>query len=285
MSSALISLAEYTFNIRSFHPQKSFGYSGFWFGGDNRGFSTAPNKQVSSRIEHLLRVDLGKRDLFQIDTQSDPSKPPWSDEDYHYAAKSLKPKFELKRKDFYSLRRQDRHWAEVKGRYFGYNHAMPGSASLAKNYGTTYVPAINVEYHLSLEVNCRDGYMDLVLSVNGDVFPNHEALVVGPSGQRVFLGGHVRSLTASTALFPIRGTRSTLIATALRLPLKQSGGFKGRVAKIGPNQRTAEGAVDEKKLKYRSIDSWNQELTVRNPNAGRCMALESLSLEGCWPAW
>lgn len=32
-------LTEYEFNFRSFHPEKTFGWSGLFFEGDDRGFS------------------------------------------------------------------------------------------------------------------------------------------------------------------------------------------------------------------------------------------------------
>jgi len=47
-----IQLANYEINIRSFHPEKDFGWSGLMFEGDNRGFSLKPSgiKPTTSRI-------------------------------------------------------------------------------------------------------------------------------------------------------------------------------------------------------------------------------------------
>lgn len=47
-----LQLADYEINIRSFHPEKTFGWSGLMFEGDNRGFSLKPSgvKPITSRI-------------------------------------------------------------------------------------------------------------------------------------------------------------------------------------------------------------------------------------------
>ncbi|MFK3858102.1 hypothetical protein [Pseudoalteromonas rhizosphaerae] len=76
-----IQLANYEINIRSFHPEKDFGWSGLMFEGDNRGFSLKPSgiKPITSRIWHRLRLSTKNSKISSIDTISDPSKAPWED--------------------------------------------------------------------------------------------------------------------------------------------------------------------------------------------------------------
>lgn len=284
MQSILTGLSRYVVTIRSFHPRKSFGYSGFWFGGDDRGFSALPstNPSVTSRINHSLEIDFANTDITSRVTYSDASKPPWTDEVYKYENKLVKPKSLLRHKSFYSSSDGKRYWAEIEGRYHGTNHAMPLSDEMKQQLGTTYVPSINVQYRLALELHRDERVLNVVAEITGDPFPNHEALIIGPNGKEVFLGGHVREGVPATSL-PGKSNGNPLIYSAIQLPLASGGSFKHKVAQAGPSKRDARGRIKDSKLNYREIDHWNKDFTTRNPNAGRCMALETFSLEGCWP--
>ncbi|WP_246175546.1 hypothetical protein [Pseudoalteromonas rhizosphaerae] len=79
-----IQLANYEINIRSFHPEKDFGWSGLWFEGDNRGFSLKPSgvAPITSRIWHKLTLST-KKTIITTRTKSDPSKAPWGDTKKH----------------------------------------------------------------------------------------------------------------------------------------------------------------------------------------------------------
>ncbi len=275
--------ARYTLNIRSFHPQKSFGYSGFWFRGDNRGFTTAPSNTITSRISHSLDISLSKGDIFDPAINSDPSRHPLMENPHRYQ-NGKGPQYRIRSKQFSYAQGQERRRAAISGLYWGRNYAMPFSESLEETTGITYVPAINVQYFIFLEANLTERYLDVIVEVTGDGFPNHEALLRGPHGKPVFLGGHVRDYTPALSL-PGQGSGNKLMACAARLFLGPFGEFNGNIHKIGPRQRDANGNLKSERFSYRSIEAWNRDLTSRNPNAGRCMALESMSLEGCLPSW
>ena len=95
-----IQLANYEINIRSFHPEKDFGWSGLMFEGDNRGFSLKPSgiKPTTSRIWHRLQLSTKNGKINSVDTISDPSKAPWEDKKRIYSG-NLAPKGRVTLKD------------------------------------------------------------------------------------------------------------------------------------------------------------------------------------------
>ena len=78
MNQVLTRLAGYDINIRSFHPEETFGWSGFYFHGDNRGFSLAPsqtdeNAAVTSRIWHRFGFNSATGGITKAETYSNAS--------------------------------------------------------------------------------------------------------------------------------------------------------------------------------------------------------------------
>lgn len=61
-----------TIFTRSFHPDKNFGAGGLGFKGDNRKFSLS--RGVTSRIHHVVDIDLKAGKIVKIDCDSDPSE-------------------------------------------------------------------------------------------------------------------------------------------------------------------------------------------------------------------
>lgn len=57
VNQSVASLAEYKFNIRSFHPEKTFGWSGMMFDGDSRGFSLQPSGTGATK-KSITKVSL-----------------------------------------------------------------------------------------------------------------------------------------------------------------------------------------------------------------------------------
>lgn len=145
---------------------------------------------------------------------------------------------------------------------------MPGSSFLQENLDISYVPSINVAYQLLMDIDRKRRFVDIVLYVKGDGFPNCEAFVTGPDGQPVFLGVHVRLGTAMFQLIRNRGY--PMIACALRLPITRSGAFAGTVGDELARRR--EGS---KELEYVSIAEWNTRFLETSPNDGRCMGLDA----------
>ncbi|MEN9656457.1 MAG: hypothetical protein RL311_1438 [Bacteroidota bacterium] len=170
----------YPITIRSFHPSKSFGgFNGYWltpamgrnFDGDNRGFSL--NSNASSRVHHTVTADPQKGTATYDNrpnkgTYSDPSGHPYMD------SQTDNP---------------DGYLGGVKG---GNN-----SVSFTTGYNGTNplamgpTPDIDIDAQLSLTQ--KGNILNVSGQVNGDNFPNTEAFIQDPSGQKIFLGTDVRA--------------------------------------------------------------------------------------------
>jgi hypothetical protein len=59
-------------HTRSFHPDRNFGLGGLGFKGDSRGFSDSTG--VTSRIRHVLTIDLTAATVGSVRCRSDPSE-------------------------------------------------------------------------------------------------------------------------------------------------------------------------------------------------------------------
>lgn len=263
-------LVDYQFNIRSFHPNKTFGWSGLFFEGDNRRFSLKPSgtPSVTSRIWQRFTLSTSSGAISNLATRSDPSKAPWQNNDVEYDNKRRRPKGQVIA-DARTLPSKIRHY-ELQGRYGGENHAMPGSGELKESLGLTYVPTLNVNYKILIDIDRANRHMDIVTYVRGDGFPNCEAFVVGPGDSRVFLGVHVRKGAAPLALAANLGY--PMIASAIRLPINLDGSFSGTVG-----DELARRSAGKRKLEYQSISEWNARFHSISPNSGRCKGVEDPS--------
>lgn len=276
MAYPLAKLAEYEINIRSFHPEKDFGWSGLMFEGDDRGFSLKPSgiKPTTSRIWHSFKLVTENASKHSVRTESDRSKAPWKNEYKTYKNPLLKPKGSLIVEDDFFPRAKIRQY-RIKGQYGGVNHAMPGSVAMQKKVGFSYVPTLNVNYKIVIDIDSVNSHMDIVTYITGDAFPNCEAFIVGPGGQPISLGIHVRKGAAPLSLS--LNADYPMIASAIRLPLNQNGSFKGTVGDELHRQ-----ANRHPKLKYYKISDWNYRFTSIPANSGHCMLLEKASLKGCF---
>jgi len=263
-------LATYEFNIRSFHPEKDFGWSGLYFQGDNRGFSLKPSGKgdITSRIWHKFSLHTVTATFSSPLTVSDPSKARWSDHSEIYNTEVTKPKsliyqFPLKRfKKIYQ--------SKVKGKYWGENYAMPFSKEIKEHLGISYVPSLDVNYLITVDANPVGHYLDIVAYIKGDAFPNTEAFVVDPKGTALFLGVHVRKGAAPVTL--ALNSDYPMIACAIRIGLNNEGNFKGPIKDIM--------ALHREKLSKAptyTIDAWNQKHLRINNNRNHCMGFEELT--------
>ena len=265
-------LADYEFNIRSFHLEKTFGWSGLFFEGDDRGFSLRPSGPISitSRIWQRFTFHAESGSLGRITTTSDPSRAPWSDKPYKYS-ETLKPKGRVL--STYHHAPPSVHRYRISGNYGGVNHAMPGSGEMQENLGLSYVPTLNVSYRILIDIDRAKRHMDLVAYVKGDGFPNCEAFIVGPGQTPVFLGVHVRKGMPATTL--AANLNYPMIACAVRLPLGREGQFTGMIGDELARRRN-----NETELTYQTIEEWNQRFLSISPNSGHCMGLEQPDLKG-----
>ncbi|MDZ7847247.1 MAG: hypothetical protein U5L96_10980 [Owenweeksia sp.] len=162
----------YKITFRSFHPGKSFGGGTLFslfrdFHGDYRGFSLSDN--VTSRIIHGVTADpetggLSYSGRGRGGTYADPS--------YHpiYGREKGKPDGYIGRK------RLGTNSISFLTGYQGPNPLIPS-------------PNINVDANLTIT---QDGDV-LIIKGKGDDFPNTEAFIEDPSGQRLFIGQDERA--------------------------------------------------------------------------------------------
>ena len=155
------------------------------------------------------------------------------------------------------------------------NSCTPDLTIAQEKIGFSYVPSLNVKYTIKMDIDRANGHIDLLVYVTGDGFPNCEAFVEDPKGQRVFLGTHVRKGAAPVTL--TLNLQYPMIACALRIPINNGGSFSGKVG-----DELARKAGKRSQIQYQSINDWNTRFINMNPNHRRCMFVEDFSLEGCF---
>ena len=163
----------------------------------------------------------------------------------------------------------------IKGNYWGVNHAMPLSGAMQEKIGISYVPRLNVNYEIRMDIDRVNRHIDLVVYVTGDGFPNCEAFIVGPGGTAIFIGTHVRKGPAPITLALNLGY--PMIASAIRIPIDINGRFTGTLA-----DEMKRRSRKRRELQYQSIESWNRRFLEMSPNHNRCMFVEDFRLEGCF---
>jgi len=264
-------LSTYEFNIRSFHPEKDFGWSGLYFKGDNRGFSLKPSGitgGVTSRIWHRFKLSTVNGRSTKPLTQSDPSKAVWSKMPETYSAEDIKPpsiQYQFPVKRF-----QNVYQSRIKGKYWGENFAMPLSKEMKEHLGLTYVPSLDVNYLIIVDANPKGHYIDIVTYIKGDAFPNTEAFIVDQAGTALFLGVHVRKGAAPISL--ALNSDYPMIASAIRVTVNTEGNFIGPIHDVMTQKRDK-----LQNTPVYSINSWNKKHLQINSNGNRCMGLEQFS--------
>ncbi|WP_372472510.1 RHS repeat-associated core domain-containing protein [Capnocytophaga sp. ARDL2] len=170
----------YPIVIRSFHPAASFGggkrglpptWNGLGYSGDNRGFSL--NSTASSRIHHRVVADPQKGTVSYSGrgrggTYSDPS---------HHPTQGVA--------------------TDVPNGYIGRVRSGNNSVSFETGYegknplASGPISYIDVDAIISLSQN--GDILNINAQVAGDNFPNTEAFITDPSGQKLFIGTDVRA--------------------------------------------------------------------------------------------
>lgn len=246
-----VKLATYKINLRSFHPNTQFEAKGFFFHGDNRGFSLKnsffnqnnpnqiPNGSTTSRVWSRFNINLAQihksQSLPKPTVQSNPSGPlktPFSlpivgpikllghDEDY--ADDKYKPsgKLDVLVPD---IKFDSPRSFNFTSHYSGKNHAFLFSRAAYDATGKSFVPDLDVRHELMIRIERINKYMDIISLVYGDGFPNTEGFIEDAKGNKIFLGTHIRIGTPATHLF---GDNKRLMwANAIRIGLKEDGSF------------------------------------------------------------
>ncbi len=160
----------YTFHVRAFHPDASFGGG---FDGDNRSFSTSLD--VTSRIQQEVTLDTSTDGLTQRS---------WSDESHNPYYPLISPWLptratETPESGTHSHRVQN-SGADVEQHSFtsyvqGNNPLVPGS------------PNIDVDGHFTVTEDLARGRLHIRATFKGDNFPNTESFVTDRGGHAVFI--------------------------------------------------------------------------------------------------
>ncbi len=170
----------YPIVIRSFHPAASFGggrkglpptWNGKGYSGDNRGFSL--NNNASSRIHHRVVADPQEGTVTYAGRGKDGT---YSDPSHHPTQGTA---------------------TDIPDGYIGRVRGGDNSVSFETGYSGTNplasgpTPAIDVDAIIKLS---QDGdILNINAQVAGDNFPNTEAFITDPSGQKLFIGTDVRA--------------------------------------------------------------------------------------------
>jgi len=239
----MVKMATYQINLRSFHPNKQFEAKGFFFHGDNRGFSlsksffnpkakTLPPQSVSSRVWSKVIVNLEKikqsQKLKTLEVQSNTSGPlrlagvPILGHDEDYSDKKYRPSGEIQ-VIVPDVKFESPRSFNFTSHYHGKNHAFALSRTVYDYTDKSFVPDLDVRHELMIRVERINKYMDVTSLVYGDGFPNTEGFIEDTQGNKIFLGGHIRIGTPATHLF---GDNKRLMwANAIRIGLKEDGTF------------------------------------------------------------
>ena len=240
----MVKMASYQINLRSFHPNTQFEAKGFFFPGDNRGFSFGksfyiPNLQyqvppasVTSRVWSKANIDLSKITKSQTSSpmkvESNTSGPlriagvPILGHDEDYSDKKYKPSGEIQ-VVVPDVKFESPRSFNFTSHYHGKNHAFLMSRTTYDATGTSFVPDLDVRHELMIRVERINKYMDITSLVYGDGFPNTEGFIEDAKGNKLFLGVHIRIGTPATHLF---GDNKRLMwANAIRIGLKEDGTF------------------------------------------------------------
>lgn len=197
----------YTFHVRSFHPDVTFG-GGFM--GDNRGFSNNPSS--SARIAQQFTFDpstgqssnRGFANNFSMHAEGFvASKGLWgigkeTPSEAHFDVSGGNGSY------------------DISTGYEGANPLTPGLLT----------PMIDVHSNFSVTENLDKGILSISASITGDNFPNAEAFVVDQSGKNsVFIG--VSSLSGSVLISLWGDNYRDMINADFNIGIDDKGNFTG----------------------------------------------------------
>lgn len=203
----------YTFHIRSFHPNATFG-GGFM--GDNRGFSNDPKS--SARI--------AQRFTFDPTTGATSNKGFDNNFSMHPAgfASSFTPGSLLPSSMFIGKETPGETHFDVTGGngsfnistgFFGKNPLTPGIVT----------PAIDVHSNFTVTEDLNNGILSIGAKITGDAFPSAEAFLTDQSGNSVFIG--VSGLSGNVLQSLWGDNFRDMIDANFNISIDKSGNFTG----------------------------------------------------------
>lgn len=239
----MVKMANYQINLRSFHPNKQFEAKGFFFHGDDRGFSLGktffnpnakvpPLASVTSRVWSKANIDLSKIIKSQTSSpmtvESNTSGPlriagvPILGHDEDYKDKKYRPTGEIQ-VTVPDIKFESPRSFNFTSHYHGKNHAFLFSRTAYDLTGMSHVPDLDVRHELMIRVERINKYMDITSLTYGDGFPNTEGFLEDAKGNKVFIGIHIRIGMPATHL---AGDNKRLMwANAIRVGLSEDGTF------------------------------------------------------------
>lgn len=208
---------------RSFHPDANFGAGGLGFEGDDRNFSF--DLDVTSRIYHVMDVNLQSGRIESVLCDSDPSANAVADKAINIAAESLlNPTFPFgdrvpdvppMENDYSQERKKPEHsethsitaytedgdqTANVVVKYAGKNFAFYGAdTDFGHEFYSTVVPDLDVTAQLFLMLDRAEEKAYVQMTITGDGFPNAESFIMA-GNETLGLATHIRTGTAMTQL-------------------------------------------------------------------------------------
>jgi hypothetical protein len=228
-------MSRLTLHTRSFHPMPNFGLGGFFYAGDDRGFSTNPG--VTSRIKNEVYIDLAEGRIEKGPTASDMSRNAVFGWDQHYTDKRIQPTSTVGQQIDPYRKDGDQH-AQVFLTYRGQNFAMPGMKNseepikvpvvvggrmhripvpgepTPRDVFETIVPDLDVAMSLDIMVNRSEKTLSFAARMVGDGFPNAESFLMDSSDAPLCCVVHRRIGSASGQL---HGNRRIAMASGSAL--------------------------------------------------------------------
>ncbi|MEM9681323.1 MAG: RHS repeat-associated core domain-containing protein, partial [Bacteroidota bacterium] len=204
----------YTFHIRSFHPDATFG-GGFM--GDNRGFSNDPSS--SARIAQRFTFDPSTGQSSNRGFDSNFSMHPAGFTASTTGQAPLPPSM------FIGHENPNETHFDVTGKNGSYNISTgyEGANPLTPGLLT---PDIDVHSNFSITEDLDNGVLSIGANITGDNFPNAEAFLVDQSGKNsVFIG--VSSLSGSVLTSLWGDNYREMINAYFNINIDNNGNFTG----------------------------------------------------------
>jgi hypothetical protein len=269
-------LKSFTIHVRSFHPESTFGLSGLFYHGDNRGYSNVPRPigqrgkgaPPTSRVEHWIEFDTNKPAIKDKGVSSDPSQ--WIiGAEHRYDAESGRrlPTLEASLRDDTNPNDRCRRQLTIQSHHLGYNEAVKWEL-LRKG-----VPGLDVFGEFMIELDCKSKTLTVTTRITGDAFPNVEAFIVDANGTSVFLGVHEREGTPPAALYG--ENKRFMFSSSLTIDLKGDGNFSDMLTVhtyktvYDPGTR---GFVNSRE----SVSNWNRKFLSMSPTTTERKIIDQL---------
>ncbi|MEM9446877.1 MAG: RHS repeat-associated core domain-containing protein, partial [Verrucomicrobiota bacterium] len=223
----------YTFHIRSFHPDATFG-GGFM--GDNRGFSNNPSASARIAQRFTFNPNTGQSSNRGFDNN-------FSMHPAGFVASST-GQVPLPFSMVIGHENPNETHFDVTGENGSYNISTgyKGANPLTPGFLT---PDINVHSNFSITEDLDNGVLSIGANITGDNFPNAEAFLVDQSGNSAFIG--VSSLSGSVLQSLWGDNYREMINANFNINIDNNGNFTG--ISVGDQNFT----LEEWNLQFTSI--------------------------------